>query len=145
MSPAAGKDFRRRALARIHLAKAQLGWSDDVYRGVLLEVAGVSSARDLDTAGLNRMLDHVVKCGFKGKAGYPGRPHNFGDEDRTKLLLKIEAILSSAHKSWNYADGVARRACGIDRVVFCQPPHLHRIVGILLRNARRYHWEGVKL
>lgn len=135
------KGFRNRALARIHQAKKALGMEDASYRSMLNEVAGVSSSKDLDTAGLNRVLDHLTRCGFTGKSSYPGRPRNFGDEDRGPLLSKIEALLTAGGKSWAYGDAIARRVCKVDRVAWCRAGDLHKIVGVLCSNQQRYGWE----
>lgn len=141
MSSAAGKDFRHRALARIHLAKKELRMDDGTYRAMLSEIVGVASSKDLDAAGLNRVLDHLTRCGFKGKSSYPGRPRNFGDEDRGPLLRKIEALLTVGGKSWAYADGIAKRVCKVERVAWCRWDYLHKIVGVLASNAAKYGWQ----
>ncbi|MCI0621444.1 MAG: regulatory protein GemA [Acidobacteria bacterium] len=93
-------DSRNRQLARIHIAKKQLNLSDDIYRGILLQVGGVESAKDLEEAGRAKVLDHFRQLGFeydggkhkpRGKAipAYPGRPTNMDDEDRGPMLRKI--------------------------------------------------------
>lgn len=56
---------RNNGLAQIHIAKAQLGMADDTYRQVLWAVARVHSAKDLDHAGRQRVLDHFKRCGWK--------------------------------------------------------------------------------
>lgn len=144
MRPATGKDFRHRALARIHLAKKELRMDDATYRAMLHEIGSVESSKDLDTAGLNRVLDHLTRCGFKGKGTYPGRPKNFGDEDRGPLLRKMEALLTIGGKSWRYADGIAKRVCKVERVAWCRPAELHAVVGVLASNAKRYGWGEPK-
>lgn len=56
---------RNNGLAQIHIAKAQLGMADDTYRQVLWAVARVHSAKDLDHAGRQKVLDHFKRCGWK--------------------------------------------------------------------------------
>jgi phage gp16-like protein len=144
MTPATGKDFRHRALARIHLAKKELRMDDSIYRAMLHEIGGVGSSKDLDAAGLNRVLDHLTRCGFEGKSSYPGRPRNFADEDRGPLLRKIEALLTAGKKSWKYGDSIALRVCGIAKVAWCRPGELHKVAGVLASNAAKYGWEKEK-
>jgi len=147
--------LRNRQLAKIHVAKAQLKLSDDIYRGILLELGGVDSSKDLDEAGRARVLDHFRQLGFeygrgksksRGKAfaSYPGRPTNMEDEDRGPMLRKIEALLTIGHKPWAYADGIARRVCKIQKVAWCRPDELHAVVGVLASNAKRYGWGETK-
>lgn len=142
---------RNRQLARIHIAKKQLNLAEDVYRSILLQVGGVESAADLDEPGRTRVLDHLRGLGFQYDGGqsqprgqgfpaYPGRPSNMDDEDRGKLLRKIEALLTIGHKPWAYADAIARRICKIERVAWCRASELHKVVGVLASNAKRYGW-----
>lgn len=148
-------DSRNRQLARIHIAKKQLNLSDDIYRGILLQVGGVESAKDLEEAGRAKVLDHFRQLGFeydggkhkpRGKAipAYPGRPTNMDDEDRGPMLRKIEALLTIGHKPWGYADGIAKRVCKIQKVSWCRPAELYAVVGVLASNAKRYGWGGTK-
>ena len=41
-------------LAKIHIAKAQLGMDDVTYRTMLQQVAGVTSSKQLDERGVDR-------------------------------------------------------------------------------------------
>jgi phage gp16-like protein len=54
----ASPDTRRRELAQIHIAKAQLGLDEETYRSMLWTVGRVRSAADLDYAGRNAVLEH---------------------------------------------------------------------------------------
>lgn len=62
---------RNNDLALIHIAKLQLGMDDDQYRDLLFTIGRVRSAKDLDWAGRQRVIEHFKKCGFKpvAKAG----------------------------------------------------------------------------
>lgn len=51
-------------LAKIHIAKTQLGMDDDTYRVMLHSVGGVQSSKDLTAAGASRVLKHLEKAGF---------------------------------------------------------------------------------
>ncbi|MEX3628767.1 MAG: regulatory protein GemA [Burkholderia sp.] len=52
-------------LARIHVAKTQLGLDDETYRAMLRSVAGVDSARNLSPTGATAVLRHLEHSGFK--------------------------------------------------------------------------------
>lgn len=56
-------DTRKGLLAKIHIAKAQLGLTDDAYRAVLA-VHGVASSKDLDMRGMEAVLAHFEKLGW---------------------------------------------------------------------------------
>jgi phage gp16-like protein len=111
---------RRKQLAAIHAARRDLGLDEDGYRLMLSEVAGVGSAKDLDAAGRQRVLDHLRRVGWEAKprqrvGKHPGTPHNL---DRKPLLQKIEAQLADMGLPWSYADAIAQRQAGIDRVAW---------------------------
>lgn len=55
---------RKNELAQIHIAIADLGWSEDDYRAVLRAATGRGSAGELDGTGRKRFLDHLRRCGW---------------------------------------------------------------------------------
>ncbi len=57
--------LRRAELAQIHIAKAQLGLSEDDYRLLLRTVTGKDSASELDWRGRAALLAHFKKLVFK--------------------------------------------------------------------------------
>lgn len=87
-----GTQLRNAELAQIHIAKSQLGWSDEEYRDILWTVSRVRSAKDLDWSGRKKLLDHMKRCGWKPAAprkagttkavahGQPGLVRSLWDE-----------------------------------------------------------------
>lgn len=53
---------RRADLAAIHIAKAALGWDDEMYRDIMFTVCRERSAGLLDHAGRKRLLAHLQAC-----------------------------------------------------------------------------------
>ena len=108
------KTARQNILAKVHLAKRDLGLTEADYRAVLSVQFGTDSAAKLNDRELGRLLDH-----FRSK-GWPPR----GDRrpqvraDRAPLIDKIEAQLSELanHKGrrvpWSYAENILRRQTG---------------------------------
>lgn len=137
------KTQRQRDLAKIHIAKNQLGMDDATYRGMLLAVAGAESASALNDDGLRRVLAHLARSGFKTKknasrpGAYPGRPKNMDDFERGPMLRKIEAMLAEANLHWDYAHGIAKQMFKTDRVDWLPPDLLHRVVSAMVYDARR--------
>ena len=73
---------RKRDLARIHMARAALGWSEDDYRFHLRQITGADSAADLDAAGRRRLLEHMAACGWKPRSAF--KP--FGQPEKIRWL-----------------------------------------------------------
>jgi len=129
--------LRRAQLAKIHIAKKELGLDDETYRSMLWTIARVRSASDLDSHACARVLEHLKSRGFTGiraRKEVEGRPHNL---DASPQLKKIEALLTDAQRPWAYANGVAKRMFSIDRVAFCGPEQLGKIIAALSIDQRR--------
>ena len=133
-------DRRRKQLAAIHAAKRDLAMDDDIYRQMLRNVTGVDSARDLDGRGLRIVLDHLRRIGWEQRpsrqvAQHPGTPHNLRNE---AMLQKIGAQLADMGLPWSYADAIAMRQAGIERVAWVRDDRqLRAIVSALHVEAEK--------
>ena len=136
-------NHRNKDLAKIHIAKKQLGLDDDAYKAMLQMVAGVNSAAHLTATGRQKVLAHLKKAGFRtrpGKKHFPGRPNMNGLEGTGKaaMLKKIEAYLAEAKRPWSYVHKMAENMFKLKRVQWCHPGQLHRIIFALEYDARRH-------
>lgn len=132
MKPQTAPDIRRRELAQIHVAKAQLGLDDETYRAMLWTVARVKSAADLDWAGRKKVLDHLKAGGFKIKS----RPAPAAS--KAVLVSKIRAqLIALDNKPDTYADGMARHMFHIERFEWCAPHQLGKIIAALAVQQKR--------
>jgi phage gp16-like protein len=98
----------------LHVAKAKLGLDDETYRDLLSAEAGVTSSKDLDNAGLNRVLNRLKKLGFTNTAHRPRRRRPdaaaLRTEDQTALISKLYRDLG-----WNtdaQRMGFNKKCCG---------------------------------
>ncbi|MBW8638971.1 regulatory protein GemA [Hoeflea sp. WL0058] len=57
------------ALAKIHVAKKQLGLDDDSYRDVLERTVGHRTAKGLTEAQCGKVLEEMNRLGFKSSSG----------------------------------------------------------------------------
>jgi len=106
------RDHRNSELAKIHVAKKQLGMTDEDYRSMLWTQARVTSSSALDHAGRQRVLDHLKACGFKASAAFktrrPKRPTP--SADALPLVRRIRAqLISLGNLPDAYADGLAKQ------------------------------------
>lgn len=87
------KWISRDKIALIHVAKKELGWSDEVYRHVLKDHGGVSSSKDLDESGFDRVIKHAKAMGFWIKREWkPERPRDAGELPTPGQLEVIEHL-----------------------------------------------------
>lgn len=54
----------KKKLAVIHIVKKELGLSDEEYRRILREAAGVESARDLSAEGFRKLMNFFVRSRY---------------------------------------------------------------------------------
>jgi phage gp16-like protein len=124
-------------LAKIHVAKKQLGMTDEDYRAMLWTQGRVSSSKDLDQSGRQRVLDHLKACGFKPVASNKPKP----SLDALPLVRRIRAqLISLERKPDEYADGIAQQMLGADAPKFfewCQLRDLERISQALTYQQNR--------
>ncbi|WP_230965437.1 gp16 family protein [Burkholderia cepacia] len=122
-------------LAKIHIAKQQLGMDDDSYRAMLHSVAGVSSAKDLDAQGAAKVMRHLERCGFKPVHSHGRRPRY--TLTREAQLGKIEALLADAGRPWDYVHAMVKRICKVDAIEFCDSDMLGKLIAALQIDANR--------
>ena len=140
MSRPAPRDPRRQQLARIHMAKKQLGLDEDTYRSLLKRVGGAESSAAMSTAQRNAVIAEFVRLGFKNgdQAGrrrvFPGKPKNTAD---VPMLRKVEALLADAKRPWSYAHALSKRMFHVNRVEWLRDNQLHNLVSALQVDANR--------
>lgn len=148
MTPTDAAALRKRELAAIHVAKKQLALDEDEYRSIMLSVTGQTSSAKLDWKGRKSLLDHFKKIGFKVVAKGAGRARPSVGAARTPLMGKIEALLADSQLPWSYADGIAKRlfanTSGVERIEFCDPAHLMKVVAALSIDAKRRARKNAK-
>lgn len=132
---------RNRDLAAIHVGKKMLGLDDETYRAMLFTVARVRSAANLDHAGRRAVLEHMRQRGFARPVNRPA-PSGHGKKpqvsaDRQALVDKLEALLASAARPWNYARAMAKRMFHLDQLEWASADQLRRIVAALEYDRRR--------
>lgn len=126
---------RKASLAKIHIAKKDLGLSDAEYRAVLDEKFGVESSSQLKASQLEQLTFHFQALGWKPKTKND-KPKNMAGT-RGPLLRKIGAHLAEAKRPWSYAHAMSQRMFKVDKVEWCRPDQLAKIVAALEYDARR--------
>ncbi len=90
----------KRQKALLHVAKAKLGLTEEVYRDILQIHGGVQSSVDLDWTGYRRVKRHLGTLGFSTKGPHPGAdvPHRsgFASGRQIRMIEGLWADLSFA-------------------------------------------------
>lgn len=127
----------KNTLAKIHIAKKELGLDDDTYRAMLQNVAGVRSAKDLSVAGANKVIAHLTRIGWKPKAAKKVGRKPVPAKDKVRLMSKIEALLAEAGRSWDYAHAMAAHMFKIEKVDWLEYEQLASLMKALIIDAKR--------
>lgn len=125
-------------LAKIHIAKAQLGLDDDTYRALLARVAGVRSAKELGPRQVAQVLAEFQRLGWKPESKQQGRATPKVPQNRKVVLKKVEALLASASRPWSYADAMAKRMFQRERVEWLDDDQLYRLMQALIIDRSRH-------
>ena len=124
-------------LAKIHIAKKQLGLDDMLYREILMSCAGVSSAKNLNAEGANKVLRHFAQCGWTASPPKKAGRRPSTSAENHPLMRKVEALLADQRRPWAYVHAMAKRMFGIDQVGWCDAEQLQKIVAALSIDAKR--------
>lgn len=129
--------LRRRQIAAIHAAAKELHMDEDTRRALIERVTGARSSADLDGPGRAAVLAELRRLGA-GRVGHarphPGRPRNMAARP---MLARIEQLLADMKLTWAYADGIARRMFGIERLSFADAPKLRAVIAALYVEQKR--------
>ncbi|KVN33327.1 hypothetical protein WJ63_04895 [Burkholderia pyrrocinia] len=79
-----GAAARQQLIRLIHVAKRDLMMADDSYRGVLRQIGKKESAADLTIPELEKVLEHLKRCGFKVRSNKGTRSR--ADDDQSKMI-----------------------------------------------------------
>lgn len=129
-------NMRNTQLSKIHIAKKDLGIDDDTYRALLMRVTGAQSSRGLKPAQMAAVLREFERLGWKPKKN-TGRAAPKASPEREKLVGKIGALLTTAGRTWAYADGMAKRMYKVERTEWLNPKQLQGMVAALEYDAKR--------
>lgn len=138
----------KKQIALLHVAKAQLGLSEETYREMLASV-GVLSSVQLDRKQFDELMRRLEAGGFRTtstreyqrKKG-PAKRQYTPTPERARLLGKVGALLADMKLPDGYADGIARQMWGVDRVEWCRPDQLKGVIAALVRRQKRVRSEG---
>jgi phage gp16-like protein len=129
-------NHRNNQLAMIHIAKKELGLDDDTYRGVLRLISNgrTDSSRELDYGERKKLLEHFEGRGWKNTKTATPKAAKKTNQD---MIRKVGALLADMKLPWSYADGIAKRMFGRDRVQWCEAEELRAVIAALVKRQEQ--------
>ncbi|CAN5549947.1 hypothetical protein BH09PSE4_BH09PSE4_21200 [soil metagenome] len=144
-----GTAHRRGLIAKVHIAKTQLGLDEDDYRAVLLRVAGRMSAKDCTVAELEEVVAEFSRQGFtaKAKTGVRHADHPSALKARA-LWISLHQLGVVQNPSEQALEVFACRQCGVARFHCFDHARAYKLTEALKAMADRAGWSqdltGVK-
>lgn len=115
--------------ALLHIAKAQLGLSEEEYREVLKNHGGAESSIHLSDFGFERVMHFFARLGFKKRAALRAAPSgDFASEKQKKMILHLAEDLG-----WSPSRlfGFARKMTGLGSLDGLSPKSAQRLIEAL--------------
>jgi phage gp16-like protein len=138
---------RRGLIAKVHIAKVQLGLSDDDYRSIILRETGHLSAKDCTDRQLEDALAAFAAQGFTTKAKTPQARSGPKPADHP-MARKARAMWISLHQlgaidnpTEQALEAFARRQLGCDRLQWANQTLAYKLVEALKAIADRHGWD----
>lgn len=124
----------------IHVAKAQLGLTDDDYRAILQSVAGVDSSTKLTGAGFDAVMHRFHQLGFKSthnRRNFGTRP-GMASPGQVSMISGLWAEFTGGQGTDITLGKWLRRQFGVEALRFLPADSAHRAIGALkTMNARK--------
>lgn len=129
---------RRNQISAIHVARAELGLSEDDYRAMLQSVGGVDSAAKLTWEGRQAMLDALRKLGWKSPNVRPRGPRATTESDKIKALWReLDRLGHVKDPSEAGLAGYCFRMTRVHRVEWLTPDQAQHLIECLKKWLKR--------
>ncbi len=102
------RDSRRGLLAKVHIARKDLGLSEEEYRAILRELFGTGSAAQLSERQLGALVAHFLHRGWRGPLDLSDRPGYLEIADSDPYARQKRYILALARRL-GWTPGVLQR------------------------------------
>jgi len=131
--------MNRAILAKVHIAKKDLGLAEENYRAILVRITGCDSSKDCNERQLEALLGEFKRLGWQPKAGKAGGS-GYGQPHVRKIyaLWKEAGIVGAVdNASRDALRAFVARQTGKSAPEFCSPGDANRVTEALKAMIRR--------
>lgn len=128
-------------MQKIHIAKKELGLSDELYRDILHVNFKAGSSKELNTVQAARLLDIFAAKGWQAKRGKEsGKSPRYEDRQHRKILAmwitlhQAGVVRSGSDKA---LQAYVKRQTGIDNLKWCDGGECHKLIESLKKWGQR--------
>lgn len=129
---------KRPLLAKVHIAKTQLGLDDDQYRDIVRRITGKDSAAQCRYSQLVDLINEFKSLGWKTekKKAFRRAPSD-GIKKIYALWGKLQALGAVQSTDKTALDAFCKKYTGIDSVQWLLPDQQRKIIEILKQWIKR--------
>lgn len=128
---------RRAELAKIHIAKKELGLDEDTYRDILWAVCRARSAAELDRAGRARLLNHFRYLGWTPGISRAKSSGSAKDRKIWSLWYQLRDAGLIRYASARALRAEVRKLTGCDDLKFCTEAQKSHVIECLKKWLER--------
>lgn len=138
---------RRAMIAKLHVARRDLGLTEDDYRAVLFRVTDRTSAKDCSDDELRDALEEFKRLGFRPlparlTAPKAPRPADHPAARKARALwISLAQLGAIENPSEAALEAFARRQLGVDRMQWANQALMYKLVEGLKAIAERHGWS----
>ena len=120
---------RRGLLAKVHIARKDLGLDEELYRDVIESMFDVRSAGDLTIPQLERLVGVFKQWGFRADPQHQA----------AALRARAREIAAKLDRGEERLQGLCQKICGVSRIDWAHDPEkLERLLAALGKIEREY-------
>lgn len=135
---------RKMMIAKIQIAKKQLGFDDGDYRAVLERITGKTSTTVMTEAELGLVLDEFARLGWKPAPG-KGKSSRRADHPAAKkaraLWISLGLLGAIRNSSEAALESFAKRQLKGVRLQWADQQHVYKLIEALKSMAERHDWS----
>lgn len=132
---------KARLIKLIHVAKGELLMEEDAYRAVLRSIGGADSTKAMPSADLQRVVDHMKRCGFQVRRGAPAPGRRIATKPDAR---KVRALWLFLHELGSVRDpseaalaAYVKRIAKVDDLAWAHDQVADRLIETLKKWAMR--------
>lgn len=134
--------YRKAMLAKIHIAKKELGLTEEEYRKLLKELTGKESCKYMNENELDLVLQAFYLLGWQPKQKLDFAGVNF---DKKGMCMAIENLAEEV-LGWGWKKrlkGYVKKKFGVDSIYWCNIYQLFKIFAFLRAIERQQQEEEI--
>lgn len=132
---------RRAMLAKMHLAKKELGLSEEDYRAVLTRITGLSSAAEMRGVQLEDCLREFGRLGWQKKPGKGRGADHPGARKARALWISLHQLGVVRNGADSALEAFARRQLGCAKLQWADQAQVYKLTEALKAMATRNGWS----